>query len=121
MKTKEKILDYVMKKPMATAEEITDGLRIGHRTVVMSLSTLSRRGKVRATDSWPTKYVVPAKKSVKGDEGQQDLVDYIERLNRENQELSAEINRLHGELNECQRKLSKLAQRIVRETIYGKD
>lgn len=121
MKTKEKILDYVVKKPMATAEEITDELGINHQTVVTSLSTLSRNGKVKATDSWPTKYVVPPKTPMMGDDGQQDLVDYIERLNRENQELKAEINRLHGESNECRRKLSQLAQRIVRETIYRKD
>jgi predicted transcriptional regulator len=120
MKTKGKILEYVMKKPMATAEEITDELGINHQTVVTLLSTLNRKGKVKATDSWPTQYVVPSKKPVKGDDGQ-DPVDYIERLNRENQELRTEINRLHGELNECQSKLSKLARRIVRETIYGKD
>ena len=120
MKTKEKIQDYVLKKPMATSEEITDELGINHQTVMTALSTLSRKGKGKVTDSWPTQYVVPPKKPVKGDDGQ-DLVDYIEGLNRENQELRAEINRLHGELNECQRKLSKLALRIVRETIYGKD
>jgi sugar-specific transcriptional regulator TrmB len=121
MKTKEKILDYLAKNPMATVEDITGKLEISHQTVASSLSTLSKRGKVKATDSWPTKYVVPPKKPVKGNDGQQNPVDLIEGLNRENQELRAEINRLHNELNECRRKLSKLAQRIVRETLYGKD
>jgi predicted ArsR family transcriptional regulator len=55
MKTKEKILDYVRKKPMVTAEQITGELGINHETVIASLSSLKRKGKVRATDSWPTK------------------------------------------------------------------
>ena len=120
MKTREKILHYVRKKPMATAEEITGGLGMNHGTVIASLSSLKRKGEVRATDSWPTKYVVLPKKPVKGNNGQ-GFMDYVEELNRENQELRAENNRLRGELSECRRKLSKLAQRIVSETIYGRD
>jgi predicted transcriptional regulator len=118
MKKREKILDYVRKKPMATVEEITGELGINYRTVIASLSTLERKGKVKVTDSWPAKYVVLPKKPIR-DDGQ-GLLDYVEGLNRENQELKAEINRLRGELNECRRKLGKLAQRIVRETLYGK-
>ena len=119
MKTREKILDYVKKKPMATAEEITDELGINHQTVVTSLSTLSRKGKVKATDSWPAKYVIPPKKPIKMNNGQ-DFLGYVDKLNLENQELKTENNRLRGELNECRTKLSKLAQRIVSETIYGR-
>lgn len=119
MKTREKILDYVKKKPMATAEEITGGLGINHETVIASLSSLKRKGKVRATASWPTKYMVRPKKPVKVD-NEQDLMDYVDKLNRENQELKAENNRLRGELNECRGKLARLAQRIVRQNIYGK-
>lgn len=121
MKTKEKILDYLAENPMVTAEEITGELGINHQTVASSLSALRKRGRIKATDSWPTKYVIPRKNSVKGDDGHQNLVDRIDGLNRENQELRGEINRLHGELNECRGKLSKLAQRIVRETIRRKD
>lgn len=65
MKTREKILDYVMKKPMATAEEITVVLGINYQTVVTSLSTLKKTGKVKATDSWPAKYVVAHKETRK--------------------------------------------------------
>ena len=118
MKRREKILDYVKKKPMSTAEEITGGLDINYETVMASLSSLKRRGKVRATDSWPTKYVVLPKKPVKGDNGQ-GFMDYVEELNRENQELRVENNRLRGELNEFRGKLARLAQRIVRQNIYG--
>jgi len=120
MKTREKILDYVKKKPMSTAEEITGGLDINYETVIASLSSLKRKGKVRATDSWPAKYVIPPKKPIKMNNGQ-DFWGYVDKLNRENQELKTENNRLRGELNECRRKLSKLAQRIVSETIYGRD
>ena len=118
MKTREKILDYVRKKPMATAEEITGGLGINHETVIASLSSLKRKGKVRATDSWPAKYVVLPRKPVERDNGQ-GFMDYVEELNRENQELKAENNRLRGELNEYRGKLARLAQRIVRQNIYG--
>jgi DNA-binding transcriptional ArsR family regulator len=121
MKTKEKILDYLAKKPMATVEDITGELGMSHQTVATSLSTLRKRGKVKATDSRPAKYVVPLEKPVKGNDGQQNFGGRIDGLDRENQELRGEVNRLHGELNECRRKLSKLAQRIVRETLYGKD
>ena len=120
MKTRERILDYVRKKPMVTAEEITGGLGIHYETVLASLSSLKKKGKVKATDSWPAKYVVLPKKPVRGDNGQ-DFMDYVEKLNREYHGLKAENNRLRGELSECRRKLARLAQRIVRETIYGKD
>lgn len=120
MKTREKILDYVRRKPMATVDQISGELGMNYKTVIASLSTLKRKRKVKATDSWPTKYVVLPKKPVKVN-NEQDLMDYVDKLDRENQELKAEINRLRGELNECRRKLGKLAQRIVRETLYGKD
>ena len=120
MKTREKILDYVRKKPMVTAEEITGGLRINYETVIASLSSLKRKGKVRATDSWPAKYVVLPRKPIKVDNGQ-DFMEYVGKLHRENQELRAENNRLRGELSECRRKLARLAQRIVRQNIYGID
>ena len=116
MKTREKILDYVKKKPMATAEEITGGLGINYETVIVSLNSLKRRGKVRATDSWPAKYVIPQKKPIKMNNGQ-DLLDYVDKLNRENQELKTENNRLRGELDECRNKLARLAQRILRQNI----
>jgi sugar-specific transcriptional regulator TrmB len=118
MKTREKILDYVKKKPMATAEEITGGLGINYETVIASLNSLKRKGMVRATDSWPAKYVFPPKKPIKVNNGQ-DLIDYVDSLNRECQELKTENNRLRNELDECHRKLVKLAQRIVRQNIYG--
>jgi DeoR/GlpR family transcriptional regulator of sugar metabolism len=51
MKTKEKILDYLAKNPMATVEDITGELEISHQTVASSLITLRKRGKVKATDS----------------------------------------------------------------------
>jgi DeoR/GlpR family transcriptional regulator of sugar metabolism len=120
MKRREKILDYVRKKPMATVEEITGELGINYETVIASLSTLERKGKIKATDSSPAKYVVLPKKPLRGDNGQ-GFMDYVDGLSRQNQELKAEINRLRGELGECRRKLAKLARRIVRETIYGKD
>ncbi len=37
MKTKEKILEYVEKKPIGTAEEITEGLGMNHETVLIYL------------------------------------------------------------------------------------
>jgi sugar-specific transcriptional regulator TrmB len=120
MKTRENILDYVRKKPMATAEEIGGGLGINYETVIASLSSLESKGKVRSTDSWPPKYVVLPKKPVQANNGQ-DLMDYVGMLNRENQGLKAENNRLRGELNEYRGKLARLAQRIVRETIHGND
>jgi sugar-specific transcriptional regulator TrmB len=120
MKTREKILDYVRKKPMATAEEITGRLGINYGTVIASLSSLKRKGRVRSTDSWPTKYLVLPKNPVRVSNGE-DLMDYVGKLDQENQELKAENNRLRGELNECRRKLARLAQRIVRQTIYGDD
>jgi len=119
MKTREKILDYVRKKPLATAEDITGVLGINHETVIASLSALKRKGKLRATASWPHKYAVLPKKPVKKDNGQ-EIMDYVDTLKRENQELRAEHNRLRGELSECQRKLARLAQKLVRETLYGK-
>ena len=118
MTTKEKILEYVRKKPMSTAEEITGGLSINFKTVIASLNTLRRKGKVKATDSWPIKYAVPPKKPIKGGNGQ-GFMDYLEELNRKYEKLKAENNRLRCELGECQRKLVRLAQRIVRENIYG--
>ena len=121
MKTREKILDYVRKKPMATAEEITGGLGINHETIIASLNSLKREGKVKATDSWPIKYAVLPKKPIKGNNGQSfmDFMDYVEEINRKCKELKAENNRLRAELEECRRKLVKLAQRIVRQNIYG--
>jgi sugar-specific transcriptional regulator TrmB len=116
MKTREKILDYLEKKPMATTEEITGGLGINYETIIGSLNSLKRKGKVKATASWPTKYVVSPKKPVKVDNGQ-DFMDYVDKLHRENRELKAENNRLRGELNEYRRKLARLAQRILRENI----
>lgn len=118
MKTREKILDYLKKEPMATAEEITGGLGINYETIIASLNSLKRKGKVKATGSWPTKYGVPPKKPIKVDNGQ-EFIDYVDKLHRENRELKAENNRLRGELSECRSKLARLAQRIVRQNIYG--
>ena len=120
MKTREKILEYVKKKPMATAEEITGGLGINYETIIASLNSLKRKGKLKATDSWPAKYVVPPRKPIKVDNGQ-DFMEYLDKLHWENQQLRAENNRLRGELNEYRRKLARLAQRIVRQNIYGID
>ncbi len=118
MKTKEKILDYVRKKPMATAEEITGELGINHETIIASLNSLKRKGKVRATGSWSAKYAVLPKKPIRVDH-ERDFVDYMEKLKGENHELKAENNRLRGELDECRRKLARLAHRIVRQNIFG--
>ncbi len=117
MKTRKKILDYVRKKPMATAKEISTGLGINHDTILAMLSTLKKKGKVKEADSWPAKYVVLRKKPIKVND--QDLVDYVQKLTREFQELREENNRLRNELNECRGKLTRLAQRIVRQKIYG--
>ena len=118
MKTREKILEYVRKKPMSTVEEITGRLGINYETVIASLNTLKRRGKIKATDSWPPKYAVLPKKNIKGNNGQ-GFVDYSDKIKREYNEVKAENNRLRAELDECHRKLVKLAQRIVRQDIYG--
>jgi len=48
-------------------------------------------------------------------------MEYVEELNRKYEEIKAENNRLRGELQEYRRKLVGLAQRIVRQDIYGKD
>jgi len=45
MKTREKILDYVKKKPMATAEEITGGLGINYERVISLLNSLNKEGE----------------------------------------------------------------------------
>jgi hypothetical protein len=118
MKTKEKILDYLRKKPMSTAEEIIGGLGIERKTVIVSLNALTRKGKVDATSTWPAKYSVLPKKPIKGDNGQ-GFVDYGGELTRKCDELKAENNRLRSELDECRKKLTGLAQRIVRQNIYG--
>jgi DeoR/GlpR family transcriptional regulator of sugar metabolism len=120
MKTKEKILDFVRKKPMCTVEEITGELHVNHETVMASLNTLKKKGKVNATEKWPAKYTVPPKKPIKGNDGK-GFMEYVEELNRKYEELKAENKRLHGELQECRRKMVRLAQRIVRQDIYGKD
>jgi predicted transcriptional regulator len=120
MKTKEKILDFVRKKPMCTVEEITGELHMNHGTILASLNTLKRKGKVKATDTWPKKYAVPSDKSTKLNDGQ-GFLEYIEELNRKYEEVKAENNRFRSELQECRRKLMRLAQRIVRQDIYGKD
>ena len=117
MKTREKILDYLKKKPMSTAEEITGGLGINYKTVTVSLSALKGKGKVKATDSWPAKYAIPPEEPARGDNAQRSM-DCVE-LKRKYDELRAENNRLRVELDECQRKLVRLAQRIVRQNIYG--
>jgi predicted transcriptional regulator len=120
MKTKEKILDFVKKKPMCTIEEITGKLHMNHGTIIASLNTLKRKGKVKATDTWPKRYAVPPNKPMKWNDGQGSM-EYIGELNRKYEEVKAENNRLRGELQECRRKLMRLAQRIVRQDIYGKD
>jgi predicted transcriptional regulator len=120
MKTKEKILDFVKKKPMCTVEEITGELHMHHETVIASLNTLKKKGKVKETDKWPAKYAVCPKKPIKGNDGQ-GFVEYVEELSSKYEQLKAENTRLRGDLQECQRKLMRLAQRIVRQDIYGKD
>jgi len=120
MKTREKILDFVTKKPMCTVEEITGELHMNHETVIASLNTLKKKGKVRVTEKWPAKYAVPPKKPIKGNDGQ-CFLEYVEELNRKYEQLKAENNRLRGDLQECRGKLVRLAQRIVRQDIYGKD
>ena len=119
MKTKEKILDFVAKKPMCTIEEITGELHMNHETVVASLNTLKKKGKVKATGKWPPQYAVPPKKPIKGNDGQ-CFIEYVEELNRKYEQLKTENNRLRGELQVCRKKLVRLAQRIVRQNIYGK-
>lgn len=118
MKTSEKILDFVMKNPMSTAEDITAGLGINYDTIIISLNTLKRKGKVKAINSWPTKYLALIKKAIERNNGQ-GFEAYVEELNWKYEELKAENNRLRRELDECRRKSVGLAQRIVRENIYG--
>jgi len=120
MKTKEKILGFVTKRPMCTVEEITGELHMNHETVIASLNTLKKKGKVKATDKWPAKYAVPPKKPIKGNDGQ-GFIEYLEEFSRKYEQLKAENTHLHGELQECRSKLMRLAQRIVRQDIYGKD
>ncbi|NIN01197.1 MAG: hypothetical protein GTO24_24825 [candidate division Zixibacteria bacterium] len=120
MKTKEKILDFVRKKPMCTVEEISGELGMHHETVIASLNTLKRKGKVNSTDTRPSKYAVLPKKPMKWND-EQGLIEYVEELNRKYEEIKAENNRLRGELQEYRRKLVRLAQRIVRQDIYGRD
>jgi predicted transcriptional regulator len=120
MKTREKILDFVMRKPMCTVGEISGELHVHHETVIASLNTLKRKGKVKATDTWPKKYAVPPNKPMKWNDGQGSM-EYIGELNRQYGEVKAENNRLRGELQECRRRLMRLAQRIVRQDIYGKN
>jgi predicted transcriptional regulator len=120
MKTKERVLEYVKKKPMSTVEQITEGLGMNHGTVLTSVNTLKKRGKVKATHSWPAKYAVLPKKPMKGNDNR-GFIDYVEELNKKYEEVKVENNRLRGELEEYRRKLSRLAQRIVRQQIYGKD
>ena len=120
MKTKEKILEFVMKRPMCTAGDISGELHVHHETVIASLNTLKRKGKVKATDKWPKRYAVPPNKPMRWNDGQ-GFMEYIGELNRKYEEVKAENNCLRGELQECRRKLMRLAQRIVRQDIYGKD
>ena len=117
MKTRKKILDYVTRKPMATAKEISTELGINHDIIVATLNTLKRKGKVKEADFWPPKYVVLRKKPIRVNG--HDLVSRMEELNRELRELREENNRLRNELSECRGKLARLAQRIVRQNIYG--
>ena len=91
---------------------------INYETTIASLNTLKKKGKVKANDSWPIKYTALPKKPGRWDDGQ-EIMDHFDRLTRENRELTAEINRLRGELNESRRKLARLAQRIVRQDIFG--
>jgi predicted ArsR family transcriptional regulator len=120
MKTKEKILGFVMRKPMCTVGEISGELHVHHETVISSLNTLKRKGKVKATDTWPKRYAVPPNKPMKWNHGQ-GFTEYVGELNRKYEQLKAENTHLHGELQECRSKLMRLAQRIVRQDIYGKD
>jgi DeoR/GlpR family transcriptional regulator of sugar metabolism len=120
MKTKEKILDFVRKKPMCTVEEISAELGMHHETVIASLKTLKRKGKVNSTDTRPYKYALLPKKPMKWNAGQ-NYMEYVEELSRKYEEIKAENNRLRGELQEYRRKLVRLAQRIVRQDIYGRD
>ena len=120
MKTKEKILDFVRKKPLCTVEEITGTLHMNHGKIIASLNTLKRKGKVRATDTWPKRYAVSPNRPMKLNDGQGSM-GYIGELDRKYEEVKAENNRFRGELQECRRKLIRLAQRIVRQDIFGKD
>jgi len=120
MKTKEKIFDFVSEKPMCTVGEISGELHMHHETVIALLNTLKRKGKVKATDTWPKRYAVPPNKPMKWNNGQ-GFMEYVGELNRKYEGVKTENNRLRGELQECRRKLMRLAQRIVREDIYGKD
>lgn len=120
MKTQEKILGFVRKKPMCTVEEISGELGMQHETVIASLNTLKRKGKVNSTDTWPSKYAVLPKEPMKWND-EQDFMEYVEELNRKYEEIKVENNRLRGELQEYRRKLVRLAQRIVRKDIYGQD
>jgi predicted transcriptional regulator len=120
MKTKEKILDFVMKKPMCTVGEISGELHMHHETVIASLNTLKRKGKVKATDAWPKRYAVPPNRTMKWNNGQ-GFMELVSGLNGKYSEVKAENNRLRSELQECRGKLMRLAQRIVKQDIYRKN
>lgn len=103
---------------MSTAGDITGKLGINYETVIASLRTLKKKGKVRENHSRPPQYVVLPKKNIKGNNGQ-GFIDYFDKIKREYNEVKAENNRLRAELDKCQRELVTLAQRIVRQDIYG--
>ena len=121
MAVRKRILKYLRENPKSTADEIAEGLRINYKTVTGALSGLKQKGEVEAADSWPRRFSVAEGEPEKRDYGitVQDFMEYPIKLKREYDELKAENNRLRGELNECRRKLARLAQRIVRQNIYG--
>ena len=82
---------------MSTAEQITIGLGINYETVIASLNTMKRSGKVKATNSWPAKYAVLPKKAQKMVNGQ-GFMDYVEEFNRKYGELKVENYRLRDEV-----------------------
>jgi sugar-specific transcriptional regulator TrmB len=121
MVLKKRILNYLRENPKSTAGEIVNGLGVKHETVTGALSSLKRKGEVEATDSWPRRFSVVEGEPVKADYGitVQDFMDYATKLKREYDELKAENTRPRVQLDECHKKLVRLAQQIVKQNIYG--
>lgn len=119
MVVRKRILKYLRENPKSTADEIAEGLGVKQKTVTGALSALKRKGEVEATDSWPPRLSVAEGDPEKLNYGitVQDFMEYTIKLKREYDELRAENNRLRVELDDCKKKLVRLAQRVLKGNI----